>query len=134
MNTTTKIIAFLCGVALFLMAACNGAPSDDTDPGIFDLRVNGVAAPAGEGEHQLGTIAQFTMNLSDNRDLAEFQALVEGTLDYTEQLEGSTASIVYDYTINADTHNVGDTLQIDFIAEDVGGNQLILPYFMWIVE
>lgn len=133
MNTTTKILAFFVAAAL-LIVACNGAPADDTEPGISDLRVNGVASPAGEGEHQLGTIAQFTMNLNDNRDLAEFQAQVEGTLDYTEQLEGTTASIVYDFVIDADTYNVNDTVQINFIAEDEGGNQSFLPYFMWIVE
>jgi len=101
MNTTTKIFAFLVGTAL-LIAACNGAPRDDTDPGISDFRVDGLASLTGEGEHQLGTIAQFTMNVSDNQGLSEFQAEVEGTLDYTEQLEGSTASIIYDFAIDAD--------------------------------
>lgn len=133
MNTTTKILAFFVAAAL-LIVACNGAPADDTDPSISELRVNGVASSAGEGEHQLGTIAQFTMNLSDNRGLEEFQAQVEGTLDYIKQLEGTTTAIEYDFTIDADTYSVSDTIQINFIVEDEGGNQSLLPYFIWIVE
>lgn len=134
MNTTTKILTLIVAVAALLIIACNGAPADDVSPGITDLRVDGVAPLTGAGEHQLGTIAQFTMNVNDNRDLDEFQAQVQGTLDYTEQLEGSTASIVYDFTVNADIYSVDDTLQILFIANDEGGNQFILPYSMLIVE
>ena len=133
MNTTIKIFAFIVATALLLTAGCRNA-SDDTQPGIFDLRVNGIDNPIGEGEHQLGTIAIFEMNLSDNRELEEFQVDVGGVLDYTENLEGSTASIVYSFTVSADSYNVGDVVQIVFIVEDGFGNTTLQPYFMTIVE
>ena len=133
MNTAIKTLAFFIVTALLLIGACRNA-SDDTEPGIFDLRVNGVIDQIGQGDHQLGTIARFEMNLSDNRELAEFQVDVEGMLDYIEKIEGSTAGVTYDFTVDAATYNVADTVRIVFIAEDGFGNIALKPYSMRIVE
>ncbi len=133
MNTAIKTLTLFITAALLFTAACQNA-SDDTDPNIFDLRVDGVAVQMNGGNHQLGTIARFEMNLNDNRDLAEFEVNVGGALDYTENLEGSTASIIYDFTIDADTYNIGDVIQIIFIVEDSYGNIGREGYFATVVE
>jgi len=134
MNTTTKIFAFLLAAALLLVGACRNA-SDDTNPSIYDLRVNGVSVPlGGSGEHQLSTIAEFEMNLSDNRGLAEFQMNVGGTLHYTQPLEGTTQFVTTDFAIESSNYSIGDTIQVIFTAEDEYGNIDVQPYFMDIVE
>lgn len=133
MNTAIKTLTFFIAVALLFTAACRNA-SDDTDPGIFDLRVDGIIDQTGQGEHQLGTIAKFEMDLSDNKGLAEFQVDVQGMLDYTENLDGTTAGVTYDFTVDANAYDIGDMVQIVFIAEDDFGNITLKPYFMTIVE
>lgn len=133
MNTATKIFAFFLAITL-LVGACRNA-SDDTDPGISDFRVDNTTSLTGEGDHELGTIATFTMNLNDNRGLEEFQVDVNGELDYTENIEGSTTfAASYPFTIDADNYNVGERIQLTFIAADEYGNTFAIPYFANIVE
>jgi len=132
MNTAMKIFAFLLAITLSVAACQNHA--DDTDPGIFDLKVDNAISLSGEGEHQLGTVATFSMNLSDNRGLDEFQVDVNGSLDYTENLEGTTAGVSYPFTVDADSYDVGDRIEIVFIVEDGFGNTFARPYYMTIVE
>jgi|GEM_PF-995013 len=134
MNTAIKTLTFFIAVTLLFTISCCRNASDDTDPGIFDLQVDGVVVQMGGGNHQLGTIARFEMNLSDNRELSEFEVNVGGMLDYTENLEGSTANIIYDFTIDTDTYNIGDVIQIVFIVEDGYGNIGREGYFMTIIE
>ncbi len=133
MNTAIKTLILFIAAALLFTVGCRNA-SDDSEPGIFDLRVDGVVVQMNGGNHQLGTIARFEMNLSDNRDLAGFEVNVGGALDYTENLEGSTANIIYDFTVDADTYDVGDMIQIIFIVEDSYGNIGREGYFMTVVE
>lgn len=134
MNTTTKIVTFFIGLALFLMLGCNGAPSDDANPSISNLRVDGADASSGMGEHELNTEPIFTMNLSDNRELGEFQAQVGGVINYMEQLEGTGVSMDYKFTIDADIYEVGDMIPITFILEDQAGNINFLLYSITVTE
>jgi len=132
MNTTTKILTFLLGAALLLTVACRNA-SDDTTPRIFDVLLNGTAAPNG-GDHELGTVLPFQMSMEDNKGLAEFQVQINGMLNLSEQIEGTSHSASYSFTVDADDYMVGDSIQLLFIAEDEYGNIDFRPYSMLVIE
>jgi len=130
MKNTFKTLLFVLSFILFTTMSCRNA-SDDVDPNITDFRVNGVSSITEAGEHNAGSTINFQMNVSDNKELTDFviSTQEQGVVN-TQPLEGSTASVQYDFFVNNEHYEPGDTVQITFIAEDVHGNAGILPYSM----
>jgi len=132
MKSIFKTLLFVLSFIVLATVSCQNA-SDDIDPNITDFRVDDVSSITEAGDHVVNSTINFKMNVSDNKGLTDFYIGTdeEGVL-MTQSLEGSTASVEYDFLVKNEHYAPGDTIQINFTAEDEFGNTGILPYAMYV--